>query len=182
MTLLDRPLAGIVHEKCYINIMLSCKCIYNVVLFLLMCIVLIVLASMLTVLHEVSVSIELNRTMSGCGFVWFLAVAIALKGKLRKVKLDDAPAVQDLKMDLFVGRMKGIQGHQNSCYLDATLFAMFGVTNRFDEVIYEVPIDDTAKGVLETMCEEIIFPLRRYVQSVAITVFLQGFSISLTWL
>ena len=120
--------------------------------------------------------------MSGCCFVWFLAVAVALKGKLRKVTLDDAPAVQDLKMDFFVGRMKGIQGHQNSCYLDATLFAMFGVTNKFDEVIYEVPIDDTAKGVLETMCEEIIFPLRRYVQSVAITVFLQCFSISPTWL
>ena len=110
--------------------------------------------------------------MSGCRFVWFLAVAVALKGKLQKVPLPDAPAVQDLKRDLFIGRMKGIQGHQNSCYLDATLFAMFGVTSKFDEVIYEHPIDDTAKGVLETICEEIIFPLRRYVQSV--TLFLQG--------
>ncbi len=27
-----------------------------------------------------------------------------------------------------VGRNKGIQGHQNSCYLDATLFAMFSFT------------------------------------------------------
>ena len=26
------------------------------------------------------------------------------------------------------GRNKGIQGHQNSCYLDATLFAMFAFT------------------------------------------------------
>ena len=26
------------------------------------------------------------------------------------------------------GRNKGIQGHQNSCYLDATLFAMFSFT------------------------------------------------------
>ena len=118
--------------------------------------------------------------MSGCCFVWFLAVAVALKGKLQKVPLPDAPVVQDLKMDLFVGRMKGIQGHQNSCYLDATLFAMFGVTDKFDAVLYEHPIDDTAKGVLETMCENIIFPLRRYVQSVAITLFLQSFSISAT--
>ena len=120
--------------------------------------------------------------MSGYCFVWFLAVAVALKGQLQKVPLPDAPAVEDLKMGLFVGRMKGIQGHQNSCYLDATLFAMFGVTHRFDEVLYDHPIDDTAKGVLETMCEEIIFPLRRYVQSVGVTLFLQGFSISATWL
>ena len=120
--------------------------------------------------------------MIGCCLFWFLAVAVALKGKLQKVPLLHAPEVQDLKMDLYIGRMKGIQGHQNSCYLDATLFAMFGVTSKFDEVLYGKPKDDTAKGVLETMCEEIIFPLRRYVQSVAITVFLQGFSISPTWL
>ena len=29
---------------------------------------------------------------------------------------------------LFCGRNRGIQGHQNSCYLDATLFAMFSFT------------------------------------------------------
>ena len=27
-----------------------------------------------------------------------------------------------------LGRNRGIQGHQNSCYLDATLFAMFSFT------------------------------------------------------
>lgn len=31
-------------------------------------------------------------------------------------------------MSKIVGRNKGIQGHQNSCYLDATLFAMFAFT------------------------------------------------------
>ena len=75
-------------------------------------------------------------------------------------------------MDLFVGRMKGIQGHQNSCYLDATLFAMFGVTNKFDEVLYGKPKDDTAESILQTMCEEIIFPLRRYVCTVHYNLFL----------
>ena len=34
------------------------------------------------------------------------------------------------------GRNKGIQGHQNSCYLDATLFAMFSFTGVFDGLIY----------------------------------------------
>ena len=34
------------------------------------------------------------------------------------------------------GRNKGIQGHQNSCYLDATLFAMFSFTGVFDGLLY----------------------------------------------
>lgn len=106
-----------------------------------------------------------------CAFgasVLFLAVANALKGRSQKVKLTDAPAVEDLKLYHFTGLMKGIQGHQNSCYLDATLFAMFGLTSKFDEVIYEAPSDATAESVLDTMCEEIIFPLRRYVPSKAL--------------
>ena len=90
-------------------------------------------------------------------------MADSLKGKPEIVKQDEAPAVEDLKIHHFIGRMKGIQGHQNSCYLDATLFAMFGLTNKFDEVICDTPSDVTAESILRTMCEEIIFPLRRYV-------------------
>lgn len=83
-------------------------------------------------------------------------------GKAQKVKLGDAQTVDRLKLNHFIGRMKGIQGHQNSCYLDATVFAMFGLTTKFDEVLYEQPMDGTACDVLSTMCEEIVFPLRRY--------------------
>ena len=36
------------------------------------------------------------------------------------IKIDD--------LMVFSGRNRGIQGHQNSCYLDATLFAMFSFT------------------------------------------------------
>lgn len=36
---------------------------------------------------------------------------------------DDVPPVPESKaLALLVGSMKGIQGHINSCYLDATLF------------------------------------------------------------
>ena len=34
------------------------------------------------------------------------------------------------------GRNRGIQGHQNSCYLDATLFSMFAFTSVFDSLLY----------------------------------------------
>ena len=91
----------------------------------------------------------------------FSAVAEVLKGKVQKVELTDAPAVEHLQLAPFIGPMRGIQGHQNSCYLDATLFAMFGLTSKFDEVLFGKQTDGTAKSVLETMCEEIIFPLRR---------------------
>lgn len=82
-----------------------------------------------------------------------------LRDKSEKEELWDAPKPTELQR--FIGPRRGIQGHQNSCYLDATLFAMFGLTNKFDQVISE-PADDTfACDVLETMCKEIVYPLRR---------------------
>lgn len=62
------------------------------------------------------------------------------------------------------GRNRGIQGHQNSCYLDATLFSMFSFTDVFDSVLYRPrgPADiakyDEVQRVLR---EEIVNPLRR---------------------
>lgn len=35
---------------------------------------------------------------------------------------DASPIPESDALSLLVGRMKGIQGHINSCYLDATLF------------------------------------------------------------
>ena len=45
----------------------------------------------------------------------------------------ECPAVPGFEMPIhdyvtLFGRNRGIQGHQNSCYLDATLFAMFSFT------------------------------------------------------
>lgn len=34
-----------------------------------------------------------------------------------------------------IGRMKGIQGHRNSCYLDATLYSMFAHSTAFDLLV-----------------------------------------------
>ena len=62
------------------------------------------------------------------------------------------------------GRNKGIQGHQNSCYLDATLFAMFSFTGVFDGLLYrpqtvqDIPEYTDVQRVLR---EEIVNPLRK---------------------
>ena len=62
------------------------------------------------------------------------------------------------------GRNKGIQGHQNSCYLDATLFSMFTFTSVFDSLLYrprgpgDIARYDEVQSCLK---DEIINPLRQ---------------------
>ncbi|XP_022647027.1 ubiquitin carboxyl-terminal hydrolase CYLD-like isoform X3 [Varroa destructor] len=64
-----------------------------------------------------------------------------------------------------VGRCKGIQGHHNSCYLDATLFAMFTATSVFDFIINrpredgDIPEYDQVQKVLK---EDIVNCLRAH--------------------
>ncbi|KAM8915064.1 ubiquitin carboxyl-terminal hydrolase CYLD isoform 1-T2 [Spinachia spinachia] len=48
---------------------------------------------------------------------------------------DYAPPIPESEaLSLLVGRMKGIQGHINSCYLDATLFSLFGSSVTLDNI------------------------------------------------
>jgi len=62
------------------------------------------------------------------------------------------------------GRNRGVQGHQNSCYLDATLFSMFSFTSIFDCLLYrpantqDIPEYGQVQKVLR---EEIVNPLRK---------------------
>lgn len=62
-----------------------------------------------------------------------------------------------------LGKSRGIQGHNNSCYLDATLFAMFSSTSLFESLLYrprterDIPEYDQVQRVLR---EEIVRPLR----------------------
>ena len=62
------------------------------------------------------------------------------------------------------GRNKGIQGHQNSCYLDATLFSMFTFTSVFDSLLYRprAASDISRYDEVQTcLKEEIVNPLRK---------------------
>lgn len=72
------------------------------------------------------------------------------------------------------GPFKGIQGDHNSCYLDATLFAMFAFTYVFDHVLYrpkgrqDLPFYDEIQSILR---DEIVHPLRKngFVRSEPVT-------------
>lgn len=62
------------------------------------------------------------------------------------------------------GKFKGIQGHHNSCYLDATLFSMFTFTSVFDSLLFrprESEDCEQYEEVQRVLREEIVNPLRK---------------------
>lgn len=70
---------------------------------------------------------------------------------------------RDMFIEDICGKYKGIQGHHNSCYLDATLFSMFMFTSVFDSLLYRPPREgDIAdyEEVQRVLREEIVNPLR----------------------
>ncbi|XP_017774296.1 PREDICTED: ubiquitin carboxyl-terminal hydrolase CYLD isoform X1 [Nicrophorus vespilloides] len=67
-------------------------------------------------------------------------------------------------VDAVCGKFRGIQGHHNSCYLDATLFAMFTYTAVFDSLLFRPkgPNDiSDYEEVQRVLREEIVNPLRK---------------------
>ncbi|XP_053983257.1 ubiquitin carboxyl-terminal hydrolase CYLD [Hylaeus anthracinus] len=62
------------------------------------------------------------------------------------------------------GKYRGIQGHHNSCYLDATLFSMFTFTSVFDNLLFRPPNEKDCpqyEEVQRVLREEIVNPLRK---------------------
>lgn len=47
-----------------------------------------------------------------------------------------AEILQQEELESICGPFRGIQGHHNSCYLDATLFSMFTFTSVFDSLLF----------------------------------------------
>lgn len=65
----------------------------------------------------------------------------------------------------YIGEAKGIQGHQNSCYLDASVFGLFALTDAFDEMFLKAMSTNTAdqsrKEIAELLWKGIVNPLRK---------------------
>lgn len=62
-----------------------------------------------------------------------------------------------------LGKSKGIRGYNNSCYLDATLFAMFSSTTLFDSLLYRPPNGNDIpeyKEIQKILRDDIVRPLR----------------------
>lgn len=77
----------------------------------------------------------------------------------------DIPPLSDPDHLLSIfGKNRGIQGHHNSCYLDATLFSMFSFTSVFDSLLHRPPVDEDIveyREVQRVLKEEIVNPLRQ---------------------
>ncbi|XP_053677566.1 uncharacterized protein LOC128727655 [Anopheles nili] len=82
-----------------------------------------------------------------------------VKGRVPPLKILKLEELEEI-----CGKFKGIQGHHNSCYLDATLFAMFTFTSVFDTLLFrpKEPEDNPQyEEVQRVLLEEIVNPLRK---------------------
>ncbi len=66
----------------------------------------------------------------------------------------------------YIGNSRGIQGHQNSCYLDSTLFGLFALSDVFDSMFLapdqSITTDQNRKRVANLLWKGIVNPLRKY--------------------
>ncbi|XP_014665395.1 PREDICTED: LOW QUALITY PROTEIN: ubiquitin carboxyl-terminal hydrolase CYLD-like [Priapulus caudatus] len=72
------------------------------------------------------------------------------------------PDIDDVS--LVCGKSRGIQGHSNSCYLDATLFSMFAFTQVFDTILHRPKYSDDIneyEQVQKVLRDEFVNPLRQ---------------------
>ena len=70
------------------------------------------------------------------------------------------------QMKLYIRNSRGIQGHQNSCYVDSTIFGLFALSDIFDTMFLapDQPItsDHNKKRVGDLLWKGIVNPLRKY--------------------
>ena len=64
-----------------------------------------------------------------------------------------------------IGKRKGIQGQQNSCYIDATLFGLFAFSDVFDDLFLDrcvanTEIERKKDEIQDIIQKKIVYPLR----------------------
>ncbi|RVE73693.1 hypothetical protein OJAV_G00034000 [Oryzias javanicus] len=74
--------------------------------------------------------------------------------------LEVVPPISAEQIDhLLIGRMKGIQGHCNSCYMDAALFSLFSCSSALDSMLFKTTTSQDAP-IQKTLLRDIVLPLR----------------------
>lgn len=92
------------------------------------------------------------------------SIAFAEWGSER-VEEHTPPVEGDEARELYQGWKKGIQGHLNSCYLDATLFSLFSCCSSADCVLFwptDPETDQSSSQAQDLLRCDIVNPLRRY--------------------
>ncbi|KAI4880818.1 hypothetical protein NFI96_031833 [Prochilodus magdalenae] len=75
------------------------------------------------------------------------------------VQANIPPVRSEDVMNVLVGRMKGIQGHCNSCYMDSALFSLFSCSSVLDSLLYK-STKQNGEPIQKTLLREIVCPLR----------------------
>ncbi|XP_047444344.1 ubiquitin carboxyl-terminal hydrolase CYLD [Mugil cephalus] len=70
-----------------------------------------------------------------------------------------APISPEQVNHLLIGRMRGIQGHHNSCYMDVALFSLFSCSSVLDSMLFKSTTPQDAP-IQKTLRYDIVNPLR----------------------
>ncbi|KAL1022729.1 hypothetical protein UPYG_G00031580 [Umbra pygmaea] len=73
--------------------------------------------------------------------------------------LPSAPITTERVKKMLIGRMKGIQGHINSCYMDSALFSLFSCSSVLDSLLFKSTKPGDAP-IQSTLLHDIVNPLR----------------------
>ncbi|XP_034438105.1 ubiquitin carboxyl-terminal hydrolase CYLD isoform X1 [Hippoglossus hippoglossus] len=80
--------------------------------------------------------------------------------ELSSVKLETVPPISTEQVnEILIGQMKGIQGHCNSCYMDAALFSLFSCSSVLDSMLFKSTAPQDAP-IQKTLLRDIVNPLR----------------------
>ncbi|XP_014844782.1 PREDICTED: ubiquitin carboxyl-terminal hydrolase CYLD-like [Poecilia mexicana] len=75
-------------------------------------------------------------------------------------KLETVPPISTEQVEkLLIGRMKGIQGHCNSCYMDSALFGLFSCSSVLDSMLFKATNPQDAP-IQRILLHNIVNPLR----------------------
>ena len=74
---------------------------------------------------------------------------------------EDQP-ISDDQLVKYLGEGHGIQGHYNSCYLDATVFGLFALSDVFDPMLRIEARDPAGEEIRGMLWRGIVNPLRKY--------------------
>nr|XP_057929394.1 ubiquitin carboxyl-terminal hydrolase CYLD isoform X2 [Doryrhamphus excisus] len=82
------------------------------------------------------------------------------EGQQSVAKMPPVPPISTDKVhQVLIGRMKGIQGHHNSCYMDAALFSLFSCSSVLDSMLFKSTQPEDA-AIQTTLLHDIVSPLR----------------------
>uniref|UniRef100_A0A3B4VII5 ubiquitinyl hydrolase 1 n=1 Tax=Seriola dumerili TaxID=41447 RepID=A0A3B4VII5_SERDU len=110
--------------------------------------------------HFVRISTEEERGVSDGTFKDKRIFTCPSKRALFVKKLETVPPITTEQVNqILIGRMKGIQGHCNSCYMDAALF-LFSCSSVLDSMLFKstAPRDTPIQN---TLLHDIVNPLRK---------------------